>query len=452
MPVWAHESQYVLVTVEVVSLMSNTTESPQRLTDRFHPLGSAAWSVIAAFGAYFCMYGFRKPFTAAAFKDGTLFGLDQKSVLVTAQVLGYMISKFLGIRFVSETRPEQRVQRILLLIMGSEIALLVFGIAPPPLHVLGMFLNGLCLGMVFGFVVGFLEGKANTEALTAGLCSSFILAGGVTKSIGTTLIDKGVSEHWMPAVAGLIYIPPLLGFLAMLRLVPPPSPRDIELRSHRHTMDRHERAALVRRNFGGLLFIELAFLLVTVARSLRDDFAPEIWRGLGVSVVPTTFSQSEFLVAFGVLLLSGLTVFIVDNRKAFLVSVGVSIAGGLLMIFALVGLRMAWINAFWFMVIVGTGLYLPYMAVHTTIFERLLAMTREKGNLGFLMTLADFVGYLGYVVLLLGKGFLPDKGGFLPFFTTACWIIAVVSVFCFVQTWLYYRTTAKIPEVEASVL
>ena len=69
------------------------------------------------------------------------------------------------------------------------------------------------------------------------------------------------------------------------------------------------------------------------------------------------------------------------------------------------------------MVMVGLGLYLPYVAVHATIFERLLAMTREKGNVGFLMYLADSTGYLGYVGVMIFKGTLNHKGEFLPFFT-----------------------------------
>jgi hypothetical protein len=55
----------------------------------------------------------------------------------------------------------------------------------------------------------------------------------------------------------------------------------------------------------------------------------------------------------------------------------------------------------WFMVLVGAGLYLPYVAVHTTVFERLIALTRNRGNMGFLMYVVDSVGYLAYVVVLL---------------------------------------------------
>ena len=61
------------------------------------------------------------------------------------------------------------------------------------------------------------------------------------------------------------------------------------------------------------------------------------------------------------------------------------------------------------MVLHGLGLYLPYVAVHTTIFERLIAMTRDRGNIGYLMYLADAFGYLGYVVVMLRPATFPHR-------------------------------------------
>ena len=77
--------------------------------------------------------------------------------------------------------------------------------------------------MVFGLVLGFLEGRRLTEALTAGLCASFILADGVTKSVGTWLLDLGISERWMPGVAGLLFMSPLLASVWMLAQFHPPT-------------------------------------------------------------------------------------------------------------------------------------------------------------------------------------------------------------------------------------
>jgi hypothetical protein len=62
---------------------------------------------LSSFVVYACMYGFRKPFTAASYENYTLFGMHYKVVLVIAQVIGYMLSKFLGIRIIAGMRPEK---------------------------------------------------------------------------------------------------------------------------------------------------------------------------------------------------------------------------------------------------------------------------------------------------------------------------------------------------------
>lgn len=132
-------------------------------------LGLSLWTVVAAFGSYFCMYGFRKPFTAAGYEEFHLLGLSYKSVLVTSQVLGYTLSKFIGIRVISEMPPARRGRTILLLVGIAQTALLLFALVPAPWNFILLFVNGLPLGMVFGLVLEFLEGRRATEVLAAGL-------------------------------------------------------------------------------------------------------------------------------------------------------------------------------------------------------------------------------------------------------------------------------------------
>lgn len=407
---------------------------------RTRGLASAALAVTGAFGTYFCMYAFRKPFTAASYAGGQVWGLEEKTVLVTAQVLGYMLSKFLGIRVVAELPPHRRALGIVVLVGLAEAALVLFAVLPAPWHVAGLFLNGLPLGMVFGLVLGFLEGRRNTEALAAGLCASFILADGVTKSAGTWVLGLGSPERWMPAIVGAIFLVPLLGFVAILRRTPPPGHEDVAHRSARPALLRDDRATFLRRYGLGLTLLILPFLLVTILRSIRADFAPEIFRGLGVTVSPGLFTLSEGLVALGVLVVNGLSVLIVDNRRAFLTALGVSVAGTLLLSLALLG--RSWLGGLPFMVLMGLGLYLPYVATHTTVFERLIAMTRARSNVGFLMYLADAVGYLGYVAVMLGKGYIPRQESFLTFFVSASWIGLAATLACLLLGLAYWTRHA----------
>ena len=75
------------------------------------------WATAAAFGAYFCTYAFRKPFSTGTF-SGLYFGeMDYKTVAIIAQVIGYMLSKFLGVKLISELKPKKRVAFIIGLIM-----------------------------------------------------------------------------------------------------------------------------------------------------------------------------------------------------------------------------------------------------------------------------------------------------------------------------------------------
>ena len=403
-------------------------------------LRSSAWCVVAAFGTYFCMYAFRKPFTAAGYQDLVIGGVGFKAVLVIAQVLGYTVSKFIGIKVVAEIHPRRRVRVLLSLIAVAEIALILFGLTPAPYNLVWLFVNGLPLGMVFGLVLGFLEGRRQTEVLAAGLCGSFIVADGVTKSAGAALLKADVSEYWMPAIAGLLFTPPLLLFTWMLSRIAPPTARDIAARSERRPMNRTDRWDFFRRYAVGLILLVLVYLFVTILRSLRADFAPEIWAGLQSRVSASTFALSEIAVAIGVLALTGTTVLIRDNRRAFFMGLATAVVGALIVGLALIGLRQRGLTPFEFMVIIGIGLYLPYIAVHVTIFERLIAMTRDPGNIGYLMYLADSFGYLGYVGVLLARNFLDPTENFLGFFLTASWTVAVSCLILLGPCWWFFAT------------
>lgn len=412
-----------------------------------YPIFLSVWSVLASFGTYACMYGFRKPFTAATFEEDP-FSPGMKVGLVAAQVLGYMVSKFIGIKVIAEMQPGKRVMFILGLIGFAEAALLLFALAPISLKPICLFLNGLPLGMVFGLVLGFLEGRQLSEAFVAGLCTSFILADGLVKSVGAWVLESGVSEEWMPAASGALFFLPLLGFVWMLAQIPTPTSADVALRSERAPMSGTDRWNWIRRYGLGIGMIVLAYLLITVLRSLRADFAPELWRGLGRDGVPSIFTASEFWVALGVLVSSGLVVFIRNNRKAFFLSLGMAITGLLLVGLAVTGRQKGVFDGFSYMVLMGFGLYVPYVVVHTTVFERLIAMTRERGNVGYLMYLADAFGYLGYVFLIFFGDMFEVREDLLGHFERICWWVVVPGGLCFAGAWIqFWRKSSQMAGV-----
>ena len=419
-------------------------------------LFQAAWSVIAAFGAYFCMYGFRKPYTAASFQQEGFWGLDWKSVLVIAQVLGYTLSKFLGIKIISELPARHRALALVALILLAELVLAGFAVTPAPWSAIFLFLNGIPLGMVFGLVLGFLEGRRLTEILAAGLCASFILADGVMKTVGTWLLNRGVSEHWMPAVSGLVFLLPLCAAVWMLSRIQPPDHHDVAARTERTVLDRNARRHLFRKHATGLVCITLGYLLLTILRSVRADFAPEIWLGLaGERAVPSVFSATEFWVAAGVMLIFGATVLIKDNRRAFFASLALCLCGLALCPAAVAAVWMQAINPFLFVTLVGLGLYLPYAAVHISVFERLLAVSRDRGTSSYLLYLADSFGYLGYVVVLVlknlaGKSLTTQPETIrLVFLNLVAWI-GLLGMVLFACAWAFFARRLSRERADAS--
>jgi hypothetical protein len=213
----------------------------------------------------------------------------------------------------------------------------------------------------------------------------------------------------------------------------------VAARSERVTLSRDERWTLYSRYALGLTLIMTIYLLISILRGIRSDFAPELWQSLlGVKAPPRTFTQSEIFVALGVMKVNGALCLVRDSRWAFFASLGVCGAGFALLIGALVGWQAGSLSGFAFMVLVGLGLYLPYVAMHTTIFERFLAMTREKGNLGFLMYVADSIGYLGIVGVVVAKNLIKVEGSFSSFFLFICWIAAALSLLCLFGAWWYF--------------
>ena len=413
--------------------------SPARIHFSHH-FALNAWAMAAAFSTYFFMYMFRKPFTAAAFEVDTETVWDGKAAIVASQVIGYFLSKLIGIRVISQMPPGRRATALLALIGLAQASLLLFAVVPAPWHLVAIFLNGLPLGMVFGLVLGFLEGRRLTEALVAGLCASFIIAGGVAKSIGQWMLTTLTShfdfslieaERWMPFAVGCLFMLPIAISTWMLTRIPPPDEQDQLQRSVREPMNQHDRRQMLRRYGLGLIGVALFYLLVTVMRSLRDDFAPQILSGLGATVKASDYSWIDTQVAVFILVVLGLTSAVRGNRAALQTSLGISLAG-----FVMIGLALWFaetLTPIGFMVLIGAGLYLPYVAVHTTVFERLIALTRDRGNLGFLMYLVDSIGYLAYVgVLFLPRSVWGDTetadGAFFNDFRWYCWIGTLTSI------------------------
>ena len=408
------------------------------------------------------MYAFRKPFSAGIYGDiDPVFGVDYKIVLIITQVIGYTLSKFIGIKVVAEIKPSQRVIGIILLIGCAELSLLLFGLVPAPYNFIFLFFNGLPLGMIWGLVFSFLEGRRFTEALGAGLASSFIVSSGVVKAVGLHTINSwGVSELWMPFVTGLIFFLPLLLFVWMLGHLPPPTEEDVKLRTERVPMNKGDRVRYFKTFAVGLSLLIVVHMLLTAYRDFRDNFAINILSAL--EYVDSTTGEltnygsraenlalSEIPIAFGVLIALGFLMAIRNNKIAFnvvhaIVFVGVALAG-----LSTIGFQMGLINPYVWFILVGLGLYLGYVPFQCILFERMIALFKEKANAGFLIYIADATGYLGSVLVLLYKNFGAANLSWLDFFVQASYVLSIAGCGLMVISFLYFRQKAK--SVETTV-
>jgi hypothetical protein len=168
-------------------------------------------TALAAFGVYTCMYALRKPFTACQYENLFIGSYHYKVVLVVVQLLGYMCSKFIGIKFISEQNKFQRAFFLVTFMILAWLALLGFALVPPPYNIAFLFLNGLPLGMIWGLIFSYLEGRKTTELMGAILAITFIFSSGWVKSIGKWVISEHIAnDFWMPFVVGGFFMLPLM--------------------------------------------------------------------------------------------------------------------------------------------------------------------------------------------------------------------------------------------------
>lgn len=396
-------------------------------------------TAISAFMVYCCMYGFRKPFTTGDYEGIIFLGVHFKIWLVIAQTIGYTLSKFAGISFISSMNRENRGKRILILTVLSWTALFFFGIFPAPYNIIFIFLNGLPLGMIYGLVFSYIEGRKTTEFLGAVLASSFIFASGIAQTIGKLIIvDWGINEFWMPWFAGLLFFPVLTLFTAILESTPDPSISDQKARNQRLPMSRRERRKFISRFLPGIFMLVMAYILLTIIRDYRSNFASNIWKDLGHQNDPSLFSSTEIPVSILVLIVMALLGLVRSNRKAFFINLIVILVGFLLSILTMILFKNEYIGPYWWFTLTGMGLYMSYVPFNCMLFERFIAGSKMTGNAGFIIYVADSFGYLGSNLILIIKNFAASQFSYSIFFEKMFPVFSFVGFVLVLLSLIYF--------------
>lgn len=404
-----------------------------------HPVGFTLYASLTAFCLYTCVYAFRKTFAAATFEGLAYLGISYKVWLVTFQVVGYALSKFIGIRVISELEATSRSKGILIMVCIAGASWLLFAIVPAPYNIIFLFTNGLPLGMVWGMVFGYLEGRRMTEVLGAALSVSFIFSAGLCRSTGGYIMrDWGVSEYWMPFATSLVFAVPLLAFLWLIDKLPPPTAEDEALRTRREPMNRTERIAFLKTFLPGIILFVVAYMLLTTFRDFRDNFSAEVWKSLGYGNSPGIFTATEVPISFAVLVIMGSIMLIRNNLLALMVNHLIVAIGMILIGISTLLFEQQLIGAPLWMTLIGLGLYLGYVPFNSIFFDRLIAAFRYISTVGFIMYVADSFGYLGIVSVLFFREFNYPALSWLDFFTTAGYIISIAGTLLILGSMVYF--------------
>lgn len=400
----------------------------------------AGGAAIVAFLAYSAVYAYRKPFTAATFSGISFWGVSYQTWLIISQVIGYMLSKFAGIRFIAELKRNGRWKTSVLLVGVAWISLFFFAITPAPYGMICLLVNGFMLGFMWGIIFSYVEGRRATDFIGTVMAISFIFAGGFTRSVaGWLMTEWGVTEKWMPFVTGLVFIGPYLLFIFLLERLPPPDKDDVRERTQRQPMNATERRAFIRKFGMGIIMVTITYLFLTIVRDIRDNYMVNIWSELGYRDDYSLFARSETQISLILLGTMALLALIRKNMEAFRV-IHVVIAIG----FILAGISswlfiQGWINGRLWMQLVGLGLYMSYIPFNCIFFERMIAAFRIQGNVGFLIYIADAFGYLGSVAIMLTKEFMDVDPGWAGFYSHAVVIGSLISLAGIMASWGYFN-------------
>ena len=401
------------------------------------------FAAVAAFSTYLCFYPFRRAYTAATFEELFFFGIHFKILIITAQVLGFAVSKGIGVKVVSEMKPEDRAKNLLIFTGISWICMLLFGLTPAPYNLIFVFLGSLPLGLFYGVILGFLEGRKSTDLLVAALTASFIIGSGFAKSIGKwVMTDLNVSEFLMPFVADSVMYIPLAISVWFLAQIPKPSEADKSDRVERLPMDKSDRKAFTKEFGIGLILFIISYVLLTAYREFRDNFMPEILQELGYGGQTALFTKTEIPIAIVVLLLMASMRWVKNHAKAFLIIQSLLLLGAIIIGVSTLLFQMEIINPILWLISLGFGAYVAYSMCNSIYFERMLAAFKYAGTVGFMITLADYYAYFGSLLVLFYKNFFQNKTSNVNFFIYGSYALAITYFLMVLVSMFYFKKKA----------
>lgn len=404
----------------------------------------------AALLSYSLVYALRKPFTAATFDGMELFGMDYKIATSIIQIFGYMVSKFIGIKLISELKREGRLKFILVSVLIAELSLVLFGCLPRPFNVLALFFNGLSLGCMWGVIFSFLEGRRVTDLLASLFGLSIAVSSGTAKSIGLFVVNTlGVSEFWMPALIGAVALPLLAGLGWVLNSLPKPTAEDRALRVERVTLNNKQRWEVFRSFAPILTILFFANLFLTILQDVKEDFLVKIIDVEAAGLSSWAFAKVDGVVTLIILTVFALLAYTKSHIKVLSALLVMVVAGAITLSFVAFNYHRLQLPPLVWLFIQSLCLYFSYLSFQTIFFDRFIACFRIKGNVGFFIAMIDSIGYTGTVLVLFCKEFFTPELNWLEFYNTMAGTVGVVCCIAFtislIYLWQRYKKTVPTP-------
>lgn len=362
---------------------------------------------LATFSLYTFMYAIRKPFSALVYTNMNLWGFNVKIWMVLAQLLGYTLSKFYGIKKLGMVKKEDRSKFLIVILVAAAVPLFVMQFADIHFWPLLMFFNGFPLGLVWGIVFSYVEGRKFTELIGAMLACTFVFSSGWVKSFGLYLQSAmTLSINQVPFFTAIVALILAALTLVLLEKLPGPTAADIELRNARKPLNPKQQKVFLKQ-FGFLLIpFVLIYGTLTILRDFRDNFSAEMLTENN-AFSATIFTTMELKVSIILLAIIPLFSLIKSHKKALKATSLSIMIGAIISIIATQLFDHNAIGITGLLMLSGGGFYLGYILINISVMDRIIGYSGESANASFLIYIADSVGYLFSLIIssmaLFGK-------------------------------------------------
>ena len=232
---------------------------------------------LTTFCLYTFMYAVRKPFSALTYENILVWGINVKIWMVLAQLLGYTLSKFYGIRLLGKIKREDRSIYLVCILSLATVPLFLLQHLPTHTWPLLMFFNGFPLGLVWGIVFSYVEGRKYTELIGAMLACTFVFSSGWVKSFGLYLqrnLELNINQ--VPFFTAIIALIAAAIVIFILEKLPPPNSEDKLLRNDRKPLNPIEQRRFLRDHGSILIPFVIIYGIFTIMRDFRDNFSAEM--------------------------------------------------------------------------------------------------------------------------------------------------------------------------------